>query len=58
MHEAERVGFHKKFKLESSVNTSNMVCEGVVACNWPTSKFLTKLSKKYGGNFSGSAGVE
>ena len=25
MQEAETVGFHKKFKLESSINTSNLV---------------------------------
>ena len=25
MQEVERIGFHKKFKLESSLNTSNMV---------------------------------
>ena len=28
MQEAERIGFHKKFKLESSLNTSNMVSNG------------------------------
>ncbi len=25
MEEAEKVGFHKKFKMEGSINTSNMV---------------------------------
>ena len=27
MAEAEAIGFHKKFKLEASINTSNMVIE-------------------------------
>ena len=32
MQEAERIGFHKKFKLESSLNTSNMVRDDVRKC--------------------------
>ena len=29
MKEAEEIGFHKKFKLESSVNTGNMVRDAI-----------------------------
>ena len=32
MAEAEAIGFHKKFKLEASINTSNMVIELLSVC--------------------------
>ena len=32
MAEAERIGFHKKFKLENYLNTSNLVC---IHCTHP-----------------------
>ena len=44
MSEAESVGFHKKFKLETAVNTTNLVCTCVHVCTLYTYRSIISIS--------------
>ena len=44
MSEAESVGFHKKFKLETAVNTTNLVCTCVCTCTLYMYMYMSTIS--------------
>ena len=47
MSEAESVGFHKKFKLETAVNTTNLVCTCVCTCTLYMYMYMSTISLNY-----------